>query len=119
MDIYDYTTRGGKNVITNYIDKLSAKERLEIYDIRQELSIVLDKLLAGTGFTYKIEKGYIVLVPVPVKQEQTEATSKKIQGVIVDTNGVAFLHICKKQKGKAEKQEIEKALERAKRENLI
>lgn len=39
--------------------------------------------------------------------------------VIVDTNGVAFLHICKKQKGKAEKQEIEKELERAKRENLI
>ena len=37
MDIYDYTTRGGKNVITNYIDKLSAKERLEIYDIRQEI----------------------------------------------------------------------------------
>ena len=39
--------------------------------------------------------------------------------VIVDANGVAFLHICKKQKGKAEKQELEKALERAKRENLI
>ena len=40
MDIYDYTTRGGKNVITNYIDKLSAKERLEIYDIRQEIFVI-------------------------------------------------------------------------------
>ena len=52
MDIYDYTTRGGKNVITNYIDKLSAKERLEIYDIRQEIRkhgmMHLKKLIQGS-----------------------------------------------------------------------
>ena len=39
--------------------------------------------------------------------------------VIIDENGVAFLHICKKQKGKAEKQELEKALRRAKNEGLL
>ena len=38
---------------------------------------------------------------------------------IIDQNGVAFLHICKKQKGKAEKQEIQKALNRAKAEGLL
>lgn len=63
----------------------------------------MDKLLAGTGFTYKIEKGYIVLVPVPVKQEQTEATSKKIQGVIVDTNGDPVIGASIQEKGVAGK----------------
>ena len=108
MDIYDYTTRGGKNVITNYIDKLSAKERLEIYDIRQEIR------KHGMDAFEKIDTRQLRGKLWEIRVSQT-----RIIYVIVDTNGVAFLHICKKQKGKAEKQEIEKALERAKRENLI
>lgn len=108
MDIYDYTTRGGKNVITNYIDKLSAKERLEIYDIRQEIR------KHGMDAFDKIDTRQLRGKLWEIRVSQT-----RIMYVIVDTNGVAFLHICKKQKGKAEKQEIEKALERAKRENLI
>ncbi len=108
MDIYDYTTRGGKNVITNYIDKLSAKERLEIYDIRQEIR------KHGMDAFEKIDTRQLRGKLWEIRGSQT-----RIMYVIVDTNGVAVLHICKKQKGKAEKQEIEKALERAKRENLI
>lgn len=108
MDIYDYTTRGGKNVITNYIDKLSAKERLEIYDIRQEIR------KHGMDAFEKIDTRQLRGKLWEIRVSQT-----RIMYVIVDTNGVAFLHIFKKQKGKAEKQEIEKALERAKRENLI
>lgn len=108
MDIYDYTTRGGKNVITNYIDKLSAKERLEIYDIRQEIR------KHGMDAFEKIDTRQLRGKLWEIRVSQT-----RIMYVIVDTNGVTFLHICKKQKGKAEKQEIEKALERAKRENLI
>lgn len=38
---------------------------------------------------------------------------------ILDYQTVAFLHICKKQKGKAEKQELNKAIKRAKREGLM
>ena len=108
MDIYDYTTRGGKNVITNYIDKLSAKERLEIYDIRQEIR------KHGMDAFEKIDTRQLRGKLWEIRVSQT-----RIMYVIVYPNGVAFLHICKKQKGKAEKQEIEKALERAKRENLI
>jgi hypothetical protein len=37
MEIYDYCTTGGKDVIVEYIDKLSKNERLEIYDIRDEI----------------------------------------------------------------------------------
>ena len=108
MDIYDYTTHGGKNVITKYIDKLSAKERLEIYDIRQEIR------KHGMDAFEKIDTR-----PLRGKLWEIRVLQTRIMYVIVDANGVAFLHICKKQKGKAEKQELEKALERAKRENLI
>ena len=37
MDIYDYTTRGGKNVITNYIDK-SVTNAYNVCDCRYEWS---------------------------------------------------------------------------------
>ena len=80
--------------ITYSRTKIDVNRTLSVDFKKQKLSIVLDKLLAGTGFTYKIEKGYIVLVPVPVKQEQTEATSKKIQGVIGD--GRCFPHLFQK-----------------------
>ena len=54
--------------ITYSRTKIDVNRTLSVDFKKQKLSIVLDKLLAGTGFTYKIEKGYIVLVPVPVKQ---------------------------------------------------
>lgn len=85
--------------ITYSRTKIDVNRTLSVDFKKQKLSIVLDKLLAGTGFTYKIEKGYIVLVPVPVKQEQTEATSKKIQGVIVDTNGDPVIGASIQEKG--------------------
>ncbi len=50
---------------------------------------------------------------------EIKASQTRIMYIIISTNGVAFLHICKKQKGKAEKKEIEKALSRAKREGLM
>lgn len=39
--------------------------------------------------------------------------------VIADENNIYFLHACKKQKGKAEKFELDKAIKRAKEINLI
>ena len=37
MEIYDYSTNGGKNLITEYIDSLPQNERLAIYDARKEI----------------------------------------------------------------------------------
>ena len=37
MEIYDYQTAGGKNLILSYISELSSQEQLEIYDIREEI----------------------------------------------------------------------------------
>lgn len=78
MTIYDYKTAGGKNVITEYIDGLPKAERLELYDIRNEIE----------------ESGLDAFEKLNTRQ---------LSG----------------KKGKAEKQELEKALKRAKREGLI
>jgi phage-related protein len=39
--------------------------------------------------------------------------------VIVDVENVYFIHACKKQKDKTEKFELDKAIKRAKSENLM
>ena len=46
-------------------------------------------------------------------------TDNRIMYVIFDQDNVYFLHACKKQKGKAEKFELDKAIQRAKEENLL
>ena len=45
--------------ITYSRTKIDVNRTLSVDFKKQKLSVVLDKLLAGTGFTYKIEKGYI------------------------------------------------------------
>ena len=37
MEIYDYKTSGGKNLIMDYIESLSKPEKLELLDIRAEI----------------------------------------------------------------------------------
>lgn len=46
---------------------------------------VLDAILAGTGCTYKINDGYIVITPIQ------KGTVKKIEGIVKDTKGEAVI----------------------------
>ena len=108
MTIYDYKTAGGKNVITDYIDGLPKVEQAEIYSIRDEIEET------GLDAFEKLNTRQLSGKLWEIKSSQT-----RIMYVIIDKDGVAFLHICKKQKGKAEKQELEKAIKRAKREGLM
>lgn len=108
MNIYDYSTAGGKNIIFEYIMKLPADERAMIIDIRNEIE----------------KSGYDAFEKINTRQLrgklwEIKALQTRIMYVIVDGDSVAFLHICKKQKGKTEKKEIELALQRAKNEGLI
>lgn len=75
--------------ITYSRTKLDVGRTLNVNFKNQKLSFVLDKLLAGTGFTYKMESGYVVVVPVPAaeKKEQVSNTQRKVQGIVVDTSG--------------------------------
>ena len=108
MEIYDYETAGGKNLILDFIDDLPKNERLELYDIRREIR----------------ENGIDAFEKLNTRQLrgklwEIKSSQNRIMYVIINRDEVAFLHICKKQKGKAEKQELEKAFMRAKSEGLI
>ena len=108
MVIYDYHTIGGKNVIKEYIDRLETGEKLRIYEIREEIR------RSGLDAFEKINTRQLRGKLWEIKISQT-----RIMYVIIDTDGVAFLHICKKQKGKEAKKELDTALKRARGEKLI
>ena len=108
MNIYDYCTASGKNVILSYIDDLPAKERLEIYDIRDQIREY------GSDAFQKLNTRQLYGKMWEIKVSQT-----RIMYVIADRENVYFLHICKKEKNKAEKQELDKAISRAKKEQLL
>lgn len=108
MQIYDYSTSGGKNLILEYIKDLPDALKAEILDTRQlirEKGIDAFPLLA-TRQLYK-------------KLWEIKISQERIMYVIQDQESVYFLNICKKQKGKAEKQELEKAKKRAKEAGLL
>jgi len=103
MDIHDYITLGGKNLIKEYIGSRPMAERREIYKIRHE--IILNGLLAFQELNTRQLRG---------KLYEIKHSDNRIMYVIKDDENVYFLHACQKQKGKAEKFEIDTALKRAK-----
>ena len=108
MEIYDYCTSGGKNIILEYVNNLSKSEQLEIYDIRNEIR----------------KKGLDAFEKLNVRQLrgklwEIKVSQTRIMYIIIDENCVSFLHICKKQKRKAERHELEKAINRAQKEGLF
>ena len=108
MNIYDYTTSGGKNLIMEYIEKLPDALKAEVLDVRQlicEKGIEAFKLLV-TRQLYK-------------KLWEIKISRERVMYVIKDRESVYFLNICKKQKGRAEKQELEKSKKRAQNAGLI
>lgn len=108
MNIYDYTTSGGKNLIMEYVEGLSESLKAEILDTRQ---LIYEK--GVEAFPLLITRQlYKKLWEIKISQE-------RIMYVILDQESVYFLNICKKQKGKAEKHEIEKAKKRAKTAGLL
>ncbi len=108
MIIYDYTTSGGKNLIMEYINSLPAATKVEVLAVRQlirEKGMEAFSLLAARQLFKKLWE-------IKISQE-------RIMYVIQEQESVYFLNICKKQKGKAEKQELEKAKKRAKSAGLL
>ena len=107
MDIHDYTTTGGKNLIKEYISTRPMDERREIYKIRHE--IILNGFAAFQELNTRQLKG---------KLYKVKYTDNRIMYVIRDSDNVYFLHACQKQKGKAEKFELDTAIKRAKELDL-
>lgn len=108
MEIYDYKTINGKNVILDYLKQLQDRERLKILEIRK--SIEHNGIYAFEDLNTRQLVG---------KLWEIKVSKIRLMYVIVDDQAVYFLNVCRKQKGKAEKQELQKAINRAKREGLL
>jgi len=102
MVIHDYTTSGGKDLIKEYISTRPMNERREIYKIRHD--IILNGFSAFQELNTRQLRG---------KLYEIKHSDNRIMYVIRDGDNVYFLHACQKQKGKAERFEIDLALQRA------
>lgn len=104
MNIYRYTTGGGKDLIKDYLDKLPIKERVQGYEIMEALE----------------EEGLAVLDGLNTRQLKKKlweikfSYKERMMYVVGDCDNFYILHVCKKQKGKAELFELNKAIKRAK-----
>ena len=103
MDIIDYTTLGGKNVITDLLDQLPISERVTGYKIRDMIEV----------------DGEIALQAIKTRQLRKKLweikfADNRIMYVLTSNECIYFLHACKKQKNKSELPDLNKAIRRAK-----
>ncbi|MFA5585915.1 MAG: type II toxin-antitoxin system RelE/ParE family toxin [Saccharofermentanales bacterium] len=103
MNVHTYKTAGGKDLIREYLDNLSLAESAEGYLILEELEI------RGLDFLESIETRQIENKLWEIKFRR----HNRIFYILLDRDNIYLLHACKKQKGKAEQQDLNKARARA------
>lgn len=102
MNVYRYQTDGGKDLILEYIEKLPIKETATYYAIQAKLED--DGIRALNALTTRQLKK---------KLWEIKFSKNRLMYILADENNLYILHACRKQKGKAEKFELNKAIKRA------
>ena len=78
------------NMPVAYNESQLAGKRVSVDVKEMPLEQVLKVVLAGTGFSYKLDKGYIMIVP----EEKNDATPRRtVQGVVVDAAGEPLIGV--------------------------
>jgi len=108
MKIYEWESAGGKNTIETYFNAKTITEKMQYYKTKN--AIEEDGLTAFENLNTRQLYG---------KLWEIKVSQNRIMYVIADKESVYFLHACKKQKGKAEKFNLDKAIKRAKQSNLL
>ena len=103
MKIHDYHTAGGKNVIKEYLSSLPEDERVIGYGIRHKI------IQYGLSFLKELD-----IRQLKGKLWEIKFSKNRIMYIVADSDNIHFFHACRKQKGKAELFELEKAIQRAK-----
>ena len=104
MKIYTYLTSGGKDLIKEYLNNLPVSEKAEGY-------FILDMLE---------EQGVAYFKNLNIRQIEGKIWEIKFRRhnrifyILLNEDNLYLLHACKKQKGKAEKFELDKARLRSK-----
>jgi len=87
LNINDYQTLGGKNLIKEYLNKLPIADKTIGYTIREKIE--KDGIIAFNGLnTRQLKK----------KLWEIKFSTNRLMYVIADRNNVYFVHACKKQK---------------------
>ncbi len=104
MNVLSYCTSGGKDLIREFLDELPSRESAEGYYIIEQLELHGLEFLKTLNTRQLEDKLWEIKYP------------RHNRGfyVVVDGNTMYLLHACKKQKGKSEKFELDKAKKRAK-----
>ena len=103
MNVYHYETSGGKDLILEYIDGLPTNEKVTGLTILEKLE----------------DEGFAALDVLNTRQLrgklwEIKFYNNRIMYVVADEDNMYLVHACKKQKGKAEKFELDKAIKRVK-----
>ena len=72
--------------------QLSNGQRLSLNLVDQPLHVVMETILKGSGFTYKINDKYIMIVPEK-KQDGQSNPVKNIKGTVTDPNGEPLIGV--------------------------
>jgi phage-related protein len=104
LKLITYCTSGGKNLIFEYLDMLPTNESAEGYAILTRINS--DGYDALDSFDTRQIKGKL--------WEIKFRRHNRLFYCIIDEGMASILHACKKQKGKAEKYEIDTAEKRMK-----
>ena len=108
MNIFEWQTSGGKNEIEEYFNNTTLYEKAEYYKVKN--AIETQGYKAFSKLDARQLKG---------KLWEIKISKNRIMYIIASVDAVYFIHVCKKQKGKAQKHELETAIKRAKSEELI
>lgn len=108
MQIIDYFTTGGKNLILSYIDKLPKETKTRILKLRKEIEESDYKIFEILDTKKLFGKLYEIRI-----------SNQRIAYVIIDKEMVYFVHIFKKQKNKTEKDDLDIAINRARKKGII
>ena len=103
MQVPTYKTGGGKDLIREFLDRLDVAESTEGYFILAELK------KRGMDFLDSANTRHIENKLREIKFRR----HNRIFYVLFDEENIYLLHACKKQKGKAEQQDLDKARKRA------
>lgn len=103
MNVYRYSTSGGKDLIKEFLDSLEKRQKATGYKILEKLES--DGVSALEGYETRQLKNKL--------WEIKFYRHNRLMYVLVDEDNIYILHACKKQKNKAEKFELDKAINRA------
>ena len=102
MKLHHYKTAGGKDLILDYINKLSEDEQADGLSVLEKLEEEKFNELTIKPWQGKISEVYFY-------------KHNRIFYVVADGNDMYLLHACRKQKNKTEKNDGEIVIKRAKK----